>query len=457
MRTVTQLDLYLINSRHLSSILSAPWTSLVDGVATLANSHHTLAQKIEADVETPLRDFHSTNKEVTTMATIQGALLSISRDIDHAQKRADKLHDKGTRALNDKVANASSDLDNARAQWDSQAPYVFENLQAIDETRMTLLRDVLTQFQTHETDQIERDRLAVEHSLNTLVTVETVDEIKTFALRTLSTRPSTADRQRGRASLVGNSPTTLNFSSSVNTAHTASPSMDDRASQADTVPELPTSKVDKPRGFRRLGTVLSRRRQSKMPAGAEKIADMAGSPERRTGDRRSMMPGNSTFSSFTNRMAGRSRDALTLDPPQEDGNERPRSPLRTMSSTTDTFDQPNSSLETATPVNNKVSTPNTLESKALPKTPSQIAPRQELPATSTNAPQLDASMPSSTLVDSITMAEREAASEPNPNQLQVNIGDAPVVRDDGDASALFNVANTLKMVRALPPRNRVTV
>jgi uncharacterized protein YjcR len=152
------------------------------------------------------------------MSTIQGNLTAIARDIDAAQKKSEKLQVKGKKAATGKVDNASSDLAEAQSQWDNQAPYVFETLQAVDETRLNHLRDVLTQLQTHEVDQVERNRVTAEQCLNTLLNVETADEIKTFAIRSVSGKPR-VDTARNRSSIPGPSP--------------ASPSVpsDDRASQ----------------------------------------------------------------------------------------------------------------------------------------------------------------------------------------------------------------------------------
>lgn len=177
---------------------------------TLADSHHKLAQKIETDVERPLRDFASSNREMQAMSTIQGNLTSMAHDIENAEKQNARLADKGGKAATGKVANATSNLENAKSQWDSQAPYVFENLQAVDETRLNHLRDCLTQFQTHEVDLVERNRVTAEQCLNVLLNVETADEIKTFALRTTSgTGPprartrTQAETQRSRQSVIG--------------------------------------------------------------------------------------------------------------------------------------------------------------------------------------------------------------------------------------------------------------
>jgi hypothetical protein len=158
-----------------------PWQRIVSGTENLAQSHELLAQKIESDVETPLRQFATKNREMQSMATTQGNLAAIAKDFESAQKKAEKLRDKSGKA--DKVAHASSSVEDASQQWESQAPYVFEQLQSLDETRVNFLRDALTQFQTHEVDQVERNRTSAESCLNALLNIETADEIKTFAAK----------------------------------------------------------------------------------------------------------------------------------------------------------------------------------------------------------------------------------------------------------------------------------
>lgn len=170
-----------------------PWQRIVSGTENLAQSHETLAAKIETDVETPLRQYQSKNREMTGMTTIQGNLASISKEFESAQKKADKLKDKASRG--DKYANAANNIDGASREWDTQAPFVFEQLQALDESRCNHLRDVLTQLQTHEIDQVERNRVAAESCLNALLNVETADEIKTFAARVSGGRGSIARRR----------------------------------------------------------------------------------------------------------------------------------------------------------------------------------------------------------------------------------------------------------------------
>jgi enolase len=105
------------------------------------------------------------------MTTIQGNLGAMQKKLEEAQQASDKLLKKGGKASSVKVDSANLKLDTASQEWDSQTPYVFEKLQAVDETRLNHLRDVLTQFQTHEADQVERNRITAENTLNSLLEI----------------------------------------------------------------------------------------------------------------------------------------------------------------------------------------------------------------------------------------------------------------------------------------------
>ncbi|GAM86668.1 hypothetical protein ANO11243_046850 [Dothideomycetidae sp. 11243] len=405
-------ELYAMSLRKLSrrapiadpqdlGIFATPWSALLSNLDTLADAHAHLASKIESDVEQPLRTFNTSNREMTSMANMQGNLAALAKDIDAAQKKVDKVGAKGT---TQKAAAANSDLEHARSEWDSQAPYMFQSLQALDEVRLNHLRDVLTQLQTHEVDKVERTRIAAEQCLNILLSVETADEIKTFALRTSNLAVS----------------------------------------------ELPTPK---PRGLRRLGTVLSRRRESKIPAGAGRISE---SPERATPDRKSRLPHSATFSSFS-RSIGKSRDnVLGLEPPQEDQAERPRSPLRVMSSRSEaagyTEERPttNGTVGTseAAPAIVNGSHQSDLAGLSLNEPPRQMS-EAGISIAGSDAAQSSTDRNKSRELDPITAAEQEAASQEASNPaFKVAIKDAPAAQEEGDVEALTNMAATLKMKQA---------
>lgn len=300
-----------------------PWTTMTNSMDTLAESHSSLASKIQVDVEAPLRDFAVSNQEMQAMPKLQGNLGSMAKDIEKSQQKTEKLQGKGERAEAGKVANAVSDLEQAKAQWDSQAPYVFEVLQRVDETRLNTLRDLLTQLQTLEVDQVEKNRVAAEQCLNVLLNVETQDEIQTFALKVMSGVPgrTSAASRPNRASFIPSMPGSSTStpqraregSTSNQNALTTIPSNgDENASQISGSTPEPTKKGPL-KGLKRLGTVVSRR-QSKQPSSLPATSE---SPERKSRP-------------FGLGRLGRNKGSYNLEPPQEEpsSSQRPHSPLR---------------------------------------------------------------------------------------------------------------------------------
>ena len=202
---------------------------------SLAESHGILAAKIESDVERPLKDFQSKNREMQGISTIQGNLAAVARDLDGAQKKAQKLA--GGKSSANKVANATSDVDAANQAWESQAPYVFEQLQALDESRVNHLRDVLTQFETHEVDLVERNRITAESCLNALLNVNTADEISTFVARNTGGDQNPPRRLASRSATTGSS--IADPAPASNTAATSPPTLTpsrERVRQEDEMP-----------------------------------------------------------------------------------------------------------------------------------------------------------------------------------------------------------------------------
>jgi hypothetical protein len=126
------------------------------------------------------------------MANITGNLRAIAKEADNAHKKQAKLNEKGGKAAAGKVASAASEVEAAQGQWDSQAPYVFERLQAVDEARVDHQRNGLTQFQTHVIECFSATGSSAEECLNALLNVQTADEITTFAIKTTRSLPAVA-------------------------------------------------------------------------------------------------------------------------------------------------------------------------------------------------------------------------------------------------------------------------
>ena len=432
-------------------MFSVPWSALTNSAESLADSHAALSSKIEVDVERPLRDFVSNNREITAMTTMQGNLGSLAKDVDRAKQKADKLQGKGERADTGKVANASHEVENAQSSWETQAPYVFENLQAVDETRLNHLRDVLTQFQTHEVDNVEKSRVTAESCLNILLNVETADEIKTFALKAVQGKPRLAQTQRSSVATPSRAP-----------APALTPTMSQPDANEDRSSERSNSVQEKKgplKGLKRFGTVLRGKRESKQP---QQLAPMAESPERQSRP--------SPLNSFSSRFGRSKEQTPTLSPPMEESpRQRPRSPLRMgseMFEPASVREQPASPLpvERQRPaVNGTSSVASTIPAANIPNgshqgdladleppKPAERAPPVQPPAADPIRDN-DGYSERPADLDPITAAQREAAAAggegSGPPAFNVNIRDAPVREQAGDDEAvLASMANKLQMV-----------
>lgn len=114
------------------------------------------------------------------MQTMSSNLASMAKALEAAQHETDKLEKKGSKANTQKVDAASAKLESATQQWESQAPFIFEGLQAMDESRINQLRDLLTQYQTHESDCAQQTQDKSADALAQVIEVNTETEIQSF-------------------------------------------------------------------------------------------------------------------------------------------------------------------------------------------------------------------------------------------------------------------------------------
>jgi hypothetical protein len=186
----------LISIAIAHSIFQAPWDKILQSTDAIAASHQLFAQRIDHDVEQPLRNFQN-KKEMQNIHTISANLQSMARELDDAADKSGKLSRKSGRANAQKVDQAAARLESASQQWESQSPFIFETLQALDEQRINHLRDVLTQFETHAVDQATRSQSSAEEVLNVMLEIETSQEIQSFAQRTTAGKPKVERRSTG--------------------------------------------------------------------------------------------------------------------------------------------------------------------------------------------------------------------------------------------------------------------
>lgn len=124
----------------------------------------------------------------------------MAKSLEEAQHSMEKLGKKSGKASTQKVDVAASKLESATQQWDSQAPYIFESLQALDESRVNQLRDALTQYQTHETDCAQRDQETAAEVLAQVIEVSTEAEILGYSSRVTAGRTRAPTRESTRRS-----------------------------------------------------------------------------------------------------------------------------------------------------------------------------------------------------------------------------------------------------------------
>ncbi|KAL9606619.1 MAG: hypothetical protein Q9179_000205 [Wetmoreana sp. 5 TL-2023] len=343
------------------------------------------------------------------MSTIQGNLTAVARELDAAQRRADKV--KAGKSTANKVAEATSSAEASRREWESQAPYVFEQLQALDESRINHLRDVLTQLQTHEVDQVERNRISAESCLNVLLNVDTAEEVSTFVARVSAGAPTMQQPPIRSRQPSGNMLSTPR-------------SQDDRASEISATSEGHLRRKDD-----------------------KKTNERPPSPEKRSRPRFGALR-RGTSSKNMQAIPSPDEEAMPLpsSPPQPVRSQTvaaspsPPEPRRTNGRVNGDAIQPAPTRLSSLPVANGIppgNAPDDEEPQMAPPPTAEVAQKQRDTEGFNVAPPA---------LDEISRAQQEAAaSEPEPPQFKLDIRSEPIHEEGLDAhSVLSNMANTLR-------------
>ncbi|OLN95841.1 Cytoskeletal protein syp1 [Colletotrichum chlorophyti] len=440
------------NSQSELGVFSGPWDKILQSVDATAHSHHIFASQLEKDVEAPLRNFQS-RKEMQNMQTISANLTAMARDLEDAQKKTDALTRKGPKTNTQKMADATARLESATQQWDSQAPFIFESLQALDEQRVNQLRDLLTQYETHESDQAQRNQTRAADTLASMLEISTEQEIASFKERVLAGRPRLEKRV-----------TTSRQSSGVPTSQTLAPPPpppsslghhDDDTSDHSGLAEGKTeSKLRS-----RIGTMLGRRRQSvhggfgpispQKGGGAPSFGRGLSSSHSSTHVRPGLSPraSSNNLAETNNRLSALAETPDSPRPPQSAGTDRP------LHEGTNGFGEGSSD---AARLGSSAGTVNGTHDADVADVapPPGPPPSQSKEADAKDAEGFTIPPPAD---DPISQAQREAAEE-NDQLFKLNIQSSPIAEEDADAkqAAMSNVANTLTQMAA-PSRKMGTV
>ncbi|KAI1334458.1 Muniscin C-terminal mu homology domain-containing protein [Xylariaceae sp. FL0016] len=436
------------NSQSELGSFQPQWDKVLQSADAVAMSHHIFATKIEKDVEIPLRTFGE-RKEMNSMQTIQGNLANMAKELDDAQERSDKLSKKGGKASAQKVDVAANKLESATNQWESQAPFIFETLQALDESRMNQLRDCLTQYGTYEGEVAQRHQNDAESVLNNLLDYNTSDEIQYFVSKTTTGKPKIEKR----------TPTTRHSSSiSGPSSNMAPPSInappeDDRSDQ-DSVPKdgPPDTSLRS-----RFGTMLGRRRQS-IHGGFGQLSPAKGPFGRVTKSSHGLSPkpSSSNLGDSTQRLG-----SIGENPDIAEETSRASEAKEKSSHDGTNGIGADSAADMAPPATATTMTSATSHVNGTAAPPDVFdVPPPPGPPPSQKEPDKDAegfTVPSASN-DPISQAEKEAAAQEAEHLFKLNISKDPVAEEDPEAkkAALSNVANSLSAM-GMPARRGGTV
>ncbi|KAI1134390.1 Muniscin C-terminal mu homology domain-containing protein [Hypoxylon sp. FL0543] len=427
------------NAQSELGTFQAQWDKILQSADAVAMSHHIFATKIEKDVEAPLRNFHQ-KKEMLNIQTIQGNLQNMAKELEDAQERSDKLSRKGGKASAQKVELAASKLDSATQQWESQAPFIFESLQALDESRMNQLRDCLTQYGTYEGEQAQSHQAEAETVLNSLLDYNTASEIQHFVAKTTSGRPKIEKR----------TPTTRQ-SSSFNSSLGPPPSIhaDDRSDHSGSKEGQPENKLRS-----RIGTMLGRRRQS-IHGGFGQLSPAKGPFGRNIKSSHGVSPraSSSNLGDSTNRLGSLIEDPDAIEAPSR------ASEAKEKISHDGTNGVGRGGSTDVAPPATAASGSSHVNGTSIPPEIADVPPPPG-PPPSQREPEKDAegfTVPAPAN-DPISQAEREAAAQEAEQLFKLNIQKEPVAEEDPEEkkAALSNVANSLSAM-GIPARRAGTI
>ncbi|KAF3935958.1 hypothetical protein ABW19_dt0205305 [Dactylella cylindrospora] len=396
-----------------------PWQRIVSSTASLATSHHVYSQKLETEVERPVREFAASNKEWVSLRTMEGNLTSLSKAIDTSEEKVEKLKKKGKRAEPSKVAEATSGLKDAQGNWESQSPFIFEQLQAVDEARVTHLRESLTRMQTLELDQTDQVKSLMEATVQALLDVNTSDEIKSYANRvcggkagSITSRPGS---QRARQGPIIQTPSIVTDDSvSVQSSGSAEKGSHGLGG-----------------GLRRLGTVLKGRNRNSaiFPSYSHSPVE-----HRSSNDRLGL--GFGKGSAFGSHSPNNSSHNLSVPSAETPSSSREHQPEPT-------------EIQVTVPQSPKVASPSS-PIKPEPPTPTAASSSNQI---TTDSEGYSVPPPQKSLVDDIPDAESHEIEQAPAFKLEIRNDVIPEEETEA-ADAMTKVATTLRAQQTVSKRNR---
>lgn len=439
------------NANSELGVFQPPWDRVLHSIESIAASHQLYVSRIEKDVEHSLRGFQS-RPEVAGMQTFVTNMQNMAKELDDSQTAADKANKKGGK----KAEAANTRLETATQQWESQAPFIYESLQALDEQRTNHLRDLLTQLQTHEVDQASRTQASAEEALNMTLEVDTAQEIQSFASRTVAGKP----KQERRAQMSRQTSAVASTTRPPSSAGGLSGHQDDATNSS----EHSGGRLEPPTESKlrsRLGTMLGRRRQSIHGFGQLSPAKNAGPFSR--GLSSAHGPRMSPRASMNNLSESGRLSSLAESPDSPRDGKAPETNGKTSHEGSTNGLKSKDEGSAAAHAGESGSTSKPALTNGEPTADDLFGPppaaSQADNETGNNVGGKDAdgfTVPPE-MNDPISQAQKEAAGDDHDQFFKLNIQKEPVAEEDADAqkAAISNVTNTLSM--SMPSRKSGTI
>lgn len=443
-------------------VFQGPWARIVESVERIAHSHHAFAEHVEKDVEFPLRAYQQ-RRDYQNMHNISSNLGIMAKDLEDAQDKLERLNRKGNKASIPKVDAATAKLESATQRWESQAPFILETLQALDESRANQLHDLLTLYQTHEAEQARHAQDNAAEALAAMLEISTEKEIHDFAQRATAGKPPapswSATRRASMAIppaaglLTSGPPPPLPTGATISTTSSGLPLAassqalpDDDASEHNSAPveAKPESKL------RRLGTMFGGRRRQSMHVSFGQLAPQKTGPSAfgRLGSSHGRGPSPRPSTGNLRQDAARlSSLAETPDQPRRDASAAGESqPSHEGTNGVDAAHEKPVDDAAAAAFAGGVNNTHGPDLSDVPPPPGP-PPEQQGEGAAAPAKDSEGFTVRAPINDPISEAQREAAGDEADQPFKFSIQNKPVDKEDPEAkrTALSSVANTLKM------------
>lgn len=162
---------------ELSTPLQSAWESVLQSTRDSAHASSVFVGRLQRDVERPLRQFNK-SPPWGDAKVLHSEFDSLAHSLQSQSDKVDKLIRKPAKQQLDVAQRLLEDL---RAQWENQAPYIMDQIETIDENRLGHIKNALTTFGTVQADCSAKVSKASEGALSGVLAFEPVDDITAYA------------------------------------------------------------------------------------------------------------------------------------------------------------------------------------------------------------------------------------------------------------------------------------